>query len=101
MGLHDDFNIEWGKRVQKVDENNSTNFFMILINFSWSKTPAKERAKIMMKVADIVESRLHEFAKAESKDQGKPHWLAELIDIPRVLLNMRSFAVAIQNQVNR
>ena len=55
----------------------------------------------MIKVADIVESRLHEFAKAESKDQGKPLWLAELIDIPRVLLNMRSFAVAIQNQVNR
>ena len=76
-------------------------FYDKLINFSWSKTPAKERAKIMMKVADIVESRLHEFAKAESKDQGKPLWLAELIDIPRVLLNMRSFAVAIQNQVNR
>ena len=55
----------------------------------------------MMKIADLVESRFEEFAKAESKDQGKPVWLAELIDIPRVLLNMRSFAVAIQNHVNR
>ena len=55
----------------------------------------------MMKIADIIESRLLEFAHAESKDQGKPVWLAELIDIPRVLLNMRSFAVAIQNQINK
>jgi hypothetical protein len=71
------------------------------LNFSWSKTPAKERAKIMMKIADVIEARLQEFAKAESKDQGKPVWLAELVDIPRVLLNMRSFAVAIQNHVSR
>ena len=55
----------------------------------------------MMKIADIVESRLLEFANTESKDQGKPVWLAELIDIPRVLLNLRSFAVAIQNQLNK
>ena len=55
----------------------------------------------MLKIADIVEFRLLEFAQAESKDQGKPVWLAEMIDIPRVVLNMRSFAVAIQNQVNR
>ena len=55
----------------------------------------------MMKIADIIESRLLEFANAESKDQGKPVWLAESIDIPRVLLNLRSFAVAIQNQLNK
>ena len=55
----------------------------------------------MMKIADIIESRLLEFANAESKDQGKPVWLAELIDIPRVLLNLRSFAVATQNQLNK
>ena len=55
----------------------------------------------MMKIADITESRLEEFAEMESKDQGKPVWLSKAVDIPRVLLNMRSFAVAIQNHVNR
>lgn len=68
---------------------------------SWSKTPVKERANLMMKIADIVESRLQQFAEAESKDQGKPIWLAALVDIPRVVLNMRSFATAIQTDVNR
>lgn len=68
---------------------------------SWSKTPVKERANLMMKIADIVESRLQQFAEAESKDQGKPIWLAALVDIPRVVLNMRSFAMAIQTDVNR
>ena len=58
----------------------------------WSKTPAKERARIMNKIADIVESRIDEFALAESRDQGKPVWLAKLIDIPRACLNFRFFA---------
>ena len=74
---------------------------MILMLNSWSKTPAKERANLMMRIADIVESRLQKFAEAESKDQGKPIWLAALVDIPRVILNMRSFAIAIQTDVNR
>ena len=55
----------------------------------------------MMKIADILESQLHEFAKAESKDQGKPVQLAEMIDIPRAVLNFRTFATAIQSFVDR
>lgn len=58
----------------------------------WSKTPAKERSRFMNKIADIVESRLDEFAQAESRDQGKPVWLAKAVDIPRVCLNFRFFA---------
>ena len=58
----------------------------------WSKTPAKERSRLMNKIADIVESRLDEFAQAESRDQGKPVWLAKAVDIPRVCLNFRFFA---------
>lgn len=46
----------------------------------------------MNKVADIVESRLEEFAEAESRDQGKPVWLAKAIDIPRLIHNFRFFA---------
>ena len=61
---------------------------------SWSKTPPKERARIMYKIADLVEERLEEFAEAESKDQGKPVWLAKAVDIPRVCHNFRFFATA-------
>ena len=55
----------------------------------------------MAKIADLLESRLHEFAKAESKDQGKPVWLAQKIDMPRAVLNFRSFAGALQNFLNK
>lgn len=49
----------------------------------------------MMKVADIVESRLDELALAESRDQGKPVWLAKAVDINRLCLNFRFFATGI------
>lgn len=53
-----------------------------------------------MKIADIIESRLEEFAVAESQDQGKPVSLARNVDIPRTALNFRFFATAILHQVN-
>ena len=46
----------------------------------------------MNKIADIVERRLDEFAEAESRDQGKPVWLAKAVDIPRLIHNFRFFA---------
>ena len=61
----------------------------------WSKTPARERSAVMMKIADLVEARIDEFAVAESRDQGKPVWLAKAVDINRVCLNFRFFASGI------
>jgi aminomuconate-semialdehyde/2-hydroxymuconate-6-semialdehyde dehydrogenase len=40
----------------------------------------------------LIEERLEEFAEAESKDQGKPFWLARQLDIPRAIDNFRFFA---------
>ncbi|XP_048250961.1 2-aminomuconic semialdehyde dehydrogenase-like isoform X2 [Haliotis rufescens] len=37
----------------------------------WSHTPVGERSKIVNKIADILESRIDEFAELESHDQGK------------------------------
>ena len=67
------------------------------IPFSWSVTTAEFRAEIMMKIADLIQSRLDEFAEAESKDQGKPVLLAKTVDIPRACLNFRFFASMIIN----
>ena len=80
------------KSAQKVDVQSK-----ILINYhkafpKWSKTPRQERSKILNKIADLIESRLEEFAEAESKDQGKPVSLARTVDIPRVIHNFRYFA---------
>ncbi|XP_042893530.1 2-aminomuconic semialdehyde dehydrogenase-like [Penaeus japonicus] len=66
----------------------------------WSGLPIQERAKHLLKVADLLEKRLEEFAVAESRDQGKPVWLARAMDIPRAVLNLRHFAQAVPNQLN-
>lgn len=64
---------------------------------AWSNTPKDERAAIMIKIADIIESRLEEFAEAESLDNGKPVSLASHVDIPRAVSNLKFFATAIQH----
>lgn len=64
----------------------------------WSETPVKERARIMNRIADLLEERLEEFARAESRDVGKPFWLARDADIPRAIANFRFFAAKITTQ---
>ncbi|XP_045165226.2 2-aminomuconic semialdehyde dehydrogenase-like [Mercenaria mercenaria] len=67
----------------------------------WSATPVQERSKVMMKIADLLESRLEEFAVLESRDQGKPVWLARTVDIPRAVYNFRFFATCALHDLNR
>ncbi len=62
---------------------------------SWSRMPAEERARVLQRIADLIERDLDELALAESMDQGKPVWLAREIDIPRAARNLRFFASAI------
>eukprot|EP00013_Stygamoeba_regulata_P003025 CAMPEP_0177634674 /NCGR_PEP_ID=MMETSP0447-20121125/3493_1 /TAXON_ID=0 /ORGANISM="Stygamoeba regulata, Strain BSH-02190019" /LENGTH=495 /DNA_ID=CAMNT_0019136409 /DNA_START=47 /DNA_END=1534 /DNA_ORIENTATION=+ len=61
----------------------------------WSRTEPAARAALLRRVADLLESRLQEFAVAESQDQGKPVSLALAVDIPRAVYNFRFFAGAI------
>jgi aminomuconate-semialdehyde/2-hydroxymuconate-6-semialdehyde dehydrogenase len=65
---------------------------------TWSKTTRKQRQKIMLKIADLVESRQEEFAMAESNDQGKTFSFASSVDIPRVIDNFRFFANSVMFQ---
>ncbi|KAL4225871.1 Aldehyde dehydrogenase 8 member A1 [Mactra antiquata] len=67
----------------------------------WSDTPVQERSKILLKIADILEQRLDEVAEIESKDQGKPLWLAKTVDIPRAVYNFRFFATSALHDLNR
>ncbi len=62
---------------------------------TWSKTTVEERARLLYKIADLIDARLEELAEAESRDQGKPVWLARTMDIPRAALNFRFFAGAV------
>src|SRR5437016_4103195 len=66
----------------------------------WSKTPAAERSKIVLRIADLIERDLEKFARAESIDTGKPITLARSLDIPRAVANFRFFATAILHTEN-
>ncbi len=60
----------------------------------WAHRPAAERAAFLFRIADTLEARLEEFARAEARDQGKPLTLARSLDIPRSVANLRFYAAA-------
>jgi aminomuconate-semialdehyde/2-hydroxymuconate-6-semialdehyde dehydrogenase len=64
---------------------------------AWAKTPVGERARLLNRLADLIERDLDKLAAAESRDQGKPVALATRMDIPRAVDNFRFFATAIQH----
>ena len=61
----------------------------------WSTTPAEQRARLLHRLADLIEARLEDFVALESRDSGKPLSLARNLDIPRAVSNLRYFAAAI------
>jgi aminomuconate-semialdehyde/2-hydroxymuconate-6-semialdehyde dehydrogenase len=62
---------------------------------SWSRTPAAQRSRLLLRLADLIEANLEELATLESDDNGKTVSLARRLDIPRAVANFRFFATAI------
>jgi aminomuconate-semialdehyde/2-hydroxymuconate-6-semialdehyde dehydrogenase len=62
----------------------------------WANTPVEQRARLLNRLADLVEQDLDAFAALESRDSGKPLALARSLDIPRAVSNLRYFAAAVQ-----
>jgi acyl-CoA reductase-like NAD-dependent aldehyde dehydrogenase len=50
----------------------------------WAATPARERARVLHRVADLVRSRADEIAALESADVGKPISLCRAVDVETV-----------------
>lgn len=61
----------------------------------WAGASAADRSEVMLKIADLIDNRLEEFARAECVDNGKPLTLARNLDIPRAVKNFRFFAGAV------
>ena len=61
----------------------------------WSNCGVQERYRILHRLADLVQERLEEFARAESMDSGKAITTSRTVDIPRAQANIRFFATAI------
>jgi betaine-aldehyde dehydrogenase len=61
----------------------------------WSKKTPGERSLALWKLADLIEARAEEFARAESENTGKPYKFLSLAgDVPFAVDNLRFFAAA-------
>jgi betaine-aldehyde dehydrogenase len=63
----------------------------------WSRIAPGERARMLLKVADLIDDRLPALAEIESIDAGKPIKLTTNFDIPFGADNVRFFAGAARN----
>ena len=61
---------------------------------AWSSLPKDKRSAILIRISEIIQERLEEFAVAESVDNGKPVWLSRTVDIPRAVDNFHFYATA-------
>ncbi len=64
---------------------------------AWSKTPLEERYRILIRISELIEHHLDELAQTESRDNGKPVWLARKVDIPRASSNFRFYATGLMH----
>jgi acyl-CoA reductase-like NAD-dependent aldehyde dehydrogenase len=62
---------------------------------TWRHTTVIERAKILNKIADVIDENLEHFAMLETLDNGKPIRENRAIDIPLSAQHFRYFAGAI------
>jgi aminobutyraldehyde dehydrogenase len=60
----------------------------------WARTPPKDRATALLKLADAVEAKGQELARLESRNTGKPYALALADEIPAIADVFRFFAGA-------
>ena len=58
----------------------------------WGRTTVEERARLLHRVADIIERRFDEFLSAEIADTGRPLEQARKLDVYRGIANFRTFA---------
>ncbi len=60
----------------------------------WIALGREGRGRILARIADLIERDLERYARAESRDSGKPVALAFQVDIPRAIANFRFFSSA-------
>jgi len=61
---------------------------------AWAARLTSDRARLMLRLADLIDRDLDQLAAIESRDTGKPVSLARAVDIPRAAANLRFFATA-------
>jgi 1-pyrroline dehydrogenase len=99
----DDINPATGETIAKIavadaeDINRAVAAAQKAYDEIWFDTPPKERAGMLLKLADAIDAHGDEFARLESIDVGKPITLSKG-DIPFITDNLRFFAGAARCQ---
>ena len=57
----------------------------------WRFTPPTQRARLLWRLADLLETNKEEFATIEVLDNGKPMWEAEAVDIALTIELLRYY----------
>jgi aminobutyraldehyde dehydrogenase len=65
---------------------------------AWARTPPKDRAAALLKLADHIEAKGHAYAEVESANTGKPLAAALNDEIPAIADVFRFFAAAARTQ---
>ncbi|WP_036665932.1 gamma-aminobutyraldehyde dehydrogenase [Paludibacterium yongneupense] len=65
---------------------------------AWGRTPPRERAGMLLQLADAIDAHAPEFAQLESLNCGKPHHLVLNDELPAVADVFRFFAGAVRAQ---
>lgn len=92
-----------GKTYSKLPDSNEKDMDFAIASAKkafeiWSETPSKERCNFLLELSQLIDKNLEELAYLESKDQGKPFWLAKEVDIPRASDNFRFFASSLRHE---
>ena len=91
-----------GRELARVAECDSTDVSRAVCSArssfeggSWSRMPPKQRKKVLLKFADLVEQHAEELALMEVLDSGKPLSDARTVDLPDSIETLRWHAEAI------
>ena len=68
-------------------------------NPSWSGIGPYARAKLLFKLADLIERDIDEVSALESLDNGKPFGICKVFDVPFIITGYRYFAGWAQSKI--
>lgn len=79
------------------DVNKAVNAAKLAYDKYWSKTPPKEKAKYIFRIARIIQEKAREFAVIETMDGGKPIRESKSVDVPLALAHFSIMPVGLTN----
>jgi aldehyde dehydrogenase (NAD+) len=78
--------------ADKADVDKAVRAARAAFEGKWSRMSARERGRLLYKLAQLIEERSNELAELETADNGKPIRESLYVDLPQVAENFEYFA---------